>query len=163
MSTSNTLDFQTFHSQDTVPGVWKLAHGRALSLLPHQAGLLRLAQGQAWVTLGLAQHGAGNELGDYFLQAGEQLAVSPDQHVVLEAFTPANQQPVFFEWTPGLAAMQAAADPTHADSVALPLRDLGLALGLVGTALLHLGTGLLAYGRQLVSGRSVVQTPQHCS
>jgi hypothetical protein len=33
----------------------------------------------------------------------------------------------------------------------------------VAMALLHLGTGLLAYGRQRLSGRPVVQAPQHCS
>jgi hypothetical protein len=161
MSSSNFLEFQTSHGQDTVPGFWKLAPGRALSLQPRQPGLLRVAQGQVWVTLGAAHPGAGNELGDYFLHAGEQLAVSPGQHLVLEPFERAQQQAVFFEWTPSLDAVQAPA--AHiAGAVTLPLRELGMALGMVGAALVHLAMGLLAYGRQVVSGRSAVQA-SHCS
>ena len=162
MSTSNFLEFQTSQDQDTVPGVWKLAPGRALSLQPRQPGLLRVAQGQVWVTLDVPQHGAGNELGDYFLHAGEQLAVGPGQHLVLEPFARVGQQPVFFEWTPTPEAQRTLAIQ-NAGAVTQPLRDLGLALGMVGTALAHLFAGLGVYGRQLVSGRpGVVQAP-HCS
>ncbi|MES2585075.1 MAG: DUF2917 domain-containing protein [Pseudomonadota bacterium] len=162
MSSSNFLEFQTEQSQGTVPGFWKLAPGRAFSLQPRQAGLLRVAQGQVWVTLDVAQQGAGNELGDYFLGAGEQLSVRPGQHVVLEPFKQSQQQAVFFEWTPNPVHVQSSV-AQDADAVKQPLRDLGQALGLVAMALLHLGTGLLAYGRQLVSGRPGVQAPQHCS
>ena len=161
MSSSNFLEFQTSHSQDSVPGFWKLAPGRALSLQPRRPGWLRVAQGQVWVTLGAAHQGAGNELGDFFLHTGEQLAVRPGQHLVLEPFEHAQQQAVFFEWTPGLDTVQAPA-AQNAGAVTLPLRELGQALGMVGAALVHLGMGLLAYGRQLVSGRPVVQAP-HCS
>lgn len=162
MSSIHPMEFQASQGQGPVPGFWKLAAGQALSLQPRQAGLLRVAQGQMWVTLGVAPHGAGNELGDCFLRAGEQLAVSPGQHVVLEPFERAQQQAVLFDWTPGLAVVQAPA-AQNAGPVAQPMRDLGLALGLVGTALLHLGSGLLAYGRQLVSGRPAARAPQHCS
>ncbi|MDO8284637.1 MAG: DUF2917 domain-containing protein [Rhodoferax sp.] len=161
MSSSNFLEFQTSHGQDTVPGFWKLAPGRALSLQPRQPGWLRVAQGQVWVTLGALHQGAGNELGDFFLHAGEQLAVRPGQHLVLEPFERGQQQAVFFEWTPGLEAVQVPV-AQNLGAVTLPLRELGLALGMVGSALGHLGVGLLAYGRQVVSGRPVVQAP-HCS
>ena len=107
MSSSHTPEIQTSHSQDTFPGFWKLAAGQALSLQPRQAGLLRAAQGQMWVTLGVAPHGAGNELGDYFLRAGEQLSISSGQKVVLEPFERAQQQSVFFDWTPSPAVVQA--------------------------------------------------------
>ncbi len=162
MSSSHTLEFQTCHSQDTIPGFWKLAPGRALSLQPRRAGLLRVAQGQVWVTLGVAPQGARNELGDYFLRAGEQLTISPGQQVVLEPLERGQQQAVFFEWTPSPALAQAAV-AQDAGAVAQPLQDLGQALGMVAMALLHLGSGLLAYGRQLVSARPVVRAPQHCS
>lgn len=161
MSSSNFLEFQTSHSLDTVPGFWKLVPGRALSLQPRQSGWLRVAQGQVWVTQDAQHQGPGNELGDYFLHAGEQMAVSPGQHLVLEPYARAQQQAVFFEWTPSLDAVPA---PVVQDAAALtlPLRDLGQALRLVGAALAHLGMGLLAYGRHLVSGRPAVQAP-HCS
>ena len=162
MSSSNFLEFQTAQSRDTVSGFWKLAPGRALSLQPRNAGLLRVAQGQLWVTLDVQQQGAGNELGDYFLHAGDQLVVNPGQHLVLEPFENADQQAVFFEWAPSAetAGNLAAQD---ASAVTLPLRDLGLALGLVGKALAHLCAGLVVYGRQLVSGRPAVVQAPHCS
>jgi hypothetical protein len=89
------------------------------------------------------------------------MAVRPGQHLVLEPFARGQQQVVFFECTPSLDAVRAPV-VQNAGAVTRPLRDLGLALGLVGTALVHLGMGLLAYGRQVVSGRPVVQAP-HCS
>lgn len=162
MSSSHTMEFQASQGQHTVPGFSKLAAGQALSLQPRQRGLLRVAQGQMWVTLGVAQQGAGNELGDYFLRAGEQLAVSPGQKIVLEPFEHAQQQAVFFDWTPGPALLQASS-AQDAGAVTQPLRDLGQALGMAGVALLHLGNGLVAYGRQLVSGQPAVQGPQHCA
>ena len=149
MSSSNFLEFQTLASQDTVSGFWKLAPGRALSLQPRNAGLLRVAQGQVWVTLDVQQQGAGNELGDYFLHAGEQLAVSPGQHLVLEPFERADQQALFVEWTPSCATEVTVA-AHDANAVTQALRDLGLALSMVGAALAHLYAGLVMYGRQLV-------------
>jgi len=89
------------------------------------------------------------------------LAVSPGQHLVLEPFERGQQQAVFFEWTPSFDAV-AAPVTQNAGALTLPLQELGLALGMLGSALGHLGMGLLAYGRQLVSGRPVVQAP-HCS
>ena len=162
MSSSTFLEFQTATSQDAVAGFWKLAPGRALSLQPRNAGLLRVAQGLVWVTLDMQQPGAGNELGDYFLHAGEQLAVSPGQHLVLEPFERTDQQAVFFEWTPSLETTGTLSVP-NASAVTQPLRDLGLALGMVGAALVHLCAGSVAYGRQLVSGRSAVVQAPHCS
>lgn len=162
MSSSNFLEFQTAHNLDSVPGFWKLAPGRALSLQPRQSGWLRVARGQVWVTRDALHHGAGNELGDYFLHAGEQMAVNPGQHLVLEPYARAQQQAVFFEWTPSLDAVQTPV-PGNASAVAQPLRDLGQALGMVGSALAQLGMGLLAYGQQRVSGRPVVVQAPHCS
>lgn len=162
MSDGHFTEFQTTASQGTVAGFWKLAHGRALSLLPHQPGVLRVAQGQAWVTLGTAPHGAGNELGDYFLHAGEQLSVRPGQHLVLEPVAGGQpQDAVYFDWTPtALAGLAPAA--RGLDTVAQPLRDLRLALAMVGTALVQLCAGLLSYGRQRLLGRPVVVQAAPC-
>jgi hypothetical protein len=161
MSSSHLSNLQVSQCQDTKVGFWKLLPGRALSLQPRQAGLLRVVQGQVWVTLGVSPHGARNELGDYFLRAGEQLAISPRQQVVMEPFDHAQEQAAFFDWTPSPVweRTTTAQDP---GAVTQPLRELGQALGMVAMALLHLGTGLLAYGRQRLSGRPVVQAPQHC-
>ena len=162
MSRSNFLEIQTSQDHDTVAGLWKLAPGRALSLQPRQNGVLRVAQGDVWVTTDMARHGAGNELGDYFLHAGECLAVSPGQHLVLEPMAPTGQTPVFFEWTP-THDFWPSHTPQSANAVTQSLRGLGLALGMVGTALADLSAGLVDYGRQLLRGRPVATQAQHCS
>jgi hypothetical protein len=162
MLSSNFLEFQPSQYQCTVRGFWRLAPGHVLSLQPRQAGLLRVAQGEVWVTLGLSQHGAGNESGDHFLHAGEQLAVSPGQHLVLEPIARAGQPPTYFEWTPVSEATRTSATQ-NASAVTLPLRDLGFALSMVGVALGHLYAGLVVYGRQLVSIRLVAVQAQPCS
>lgn len=161
MSNGNIVEFQTSH-EGTVPGFWKLEPGRVLSLQPRRAGLLRVAQGQVWVTMDVPHLGAGNELGDHFLHAGEQLAVGPGQHLVLEPFARAGQLPVFFEWTSVPQGMRTRSEQ-NASPVTQPLRDLGLALVMVGTALAHLCAGVVVFGRQLVSGRVVEVQPQRCS
>ena len=162
MSSSNFLEFQTLASQDTVPGFWKLAPGAGAELAAAQRGAFWVAQGQVWVTLDVQQQGAGNELGDYFLHAGEQLAVSPGQHLVLEPFERADRQAVFFEWTPS-CAIEGTVAAHDANAVTQALRDLGLALSMVGAALAHLYAGLVMYGRQLVFRRPAVSPAPYCS
>ena len=162
MLTSSLLEFQSSQQLTSVPGFWKLAPGQALSLQPRRAGLLRVAQGQVWVTLDVPHRGAGNELGDYFLQAGEQLGVGAGRHLVLEPFARAGGHPVLFEWSP-------VPDVTHtltahnASAVTQALRDLGLALGMVATAMSRLFAGLAVSARQLVSGRPVAGQAPQCS
>jgi hypothetical protein len=164
MSHNIFLKIEATHHHEALRGFWKIAPGRALSLQPQQAGLLRVAQGRVWATLGTRHPGAGNELGDYFLHAGEQLAVSPGQHLVLEQMVGSGQQAAFFEWT----AVPHAADAgpyVRTSVLAQPLRELVLALGMVGTALARLCAGLLVSGRQLIWSRPavVVHTAAHCS
>ena len=62
-----------------LPGCWQLGHGRAVSLLPREAGVLRVAHGRVWATL--------DELtGDHVLHAGVPRDVCA--------------------WTPGFASTQ---------------------------------------------------------
>lgn len=77
------------------PVQWALPLCGAISLYPRQRSTLTVAGGQAWVTLrGSAgqecsvTHGhdsASCDSEDYFLRAGDSLAVAAGQHVVLEA------------------------------------------------------------------------------
>ena len=167
MASSNTLEFQQSLGPDIVPGLtglpgfWKLKPGRALSLRPRRPGVLRIARGRVWATFDGPHHGAANQLGDQFLQAGEQMEVKPGQRLVVEPLEHGGRNDVFFEWVP---ALEIANVPTgqHARGVTQPLQDLVLALGLVGTALVRLGAGLMAYVRHGVSGRPGVH-PSHCS
>lgn len=123
-------------------GCWKLAPRRALSLRPRAAGLLLIAQGQAWATLGVRPQGHGNESGDHCLQAGQQLLVRAGQHLVLESFDDA---PVCFDWTP-LPSSSRGQRLGRDGAVAQPLRDLRQALGLAGGALVRLLLGLAGCG-----------------
>jgi len=160
MSDRKFLEFQSSSSPAVVPGFWKLTTGRALSLQPRQAGILRIAQGHVWATINVKHCGHGNELGDHFLQAGQQISVKAGQHLVFEPLDTHSHEAVYFEWTPA-PALASARVLRNAHGVIQPLRDLSLALGLVGGALVRLGAGLVGYGRQLVSGRPPLQAP-HC-
>jgi hypothetical protein len=77
------------------PAQWVLPLAGAISLHPRQCSTLTVAAGQAWVTLRgapalerstvAAHDSASHDSGDYFLMAGDRLAVAAGQHVVLEA------------------------------------------------------------------------------
>jgi hypothetical protein len=69
----------------TTHGICTLASGAALSLTPRAPTALRIAEGQAWVTLDDGPHGArGEAAGDVFLHAGQTLWVATGQHAVVE-------------------------------------------------------------------------------
>jgi hypothetical protein len=120
-------------------GCWKLATGKALSLRPHTHGVLQIAQGQAWLTLSGSLADLPGAAADHVLQAGEQLAIAPGQHVVMEAWNPAGRaDAVAFRWDGVVAS--ATAQPTSLATcdwecgVVQPLRDLVHALGQGGRA-----------------------------
>ena len=134
---------------------WKLMPGRAISLQPRQAGVLRIEQGQVWATVDGSPRVPANELGDHFLQAGQQLAVRAGQHLVFEPYGAAGATPVYFEWTPLPESVTLRASRWHA-AVMRPLRDLGQAVLMAGLALGQLVLGLAGYGEYLVAGRGRV-------
>jgi Protein of unknown function (DUF2917) len=79
-------------------GSFALRAGRALSLRPKVAALLRITQGAAWVTLPSLP-------GDHFLRAGDSLHARAGDHVVMEAWpVPAKSTPtgtaLYFDWDP---------------------------------------------------------------
>ena len=88
-------------------GFWKLAPERAVTLHPGEAGVLRVAQGQVWATLDGPHQGPANDWGDVILHSGEQLTLAPGQHVVVESFGDAVNEPVYFSWEPASAIAQA--------------------------------------------------------
>ncbi len=155
MTSQNNLPFQSSDAGPAVAGSWQLVAGRAISLRPRLAGVLRITQGQVWATLDGPQQGAGNESGDHFLQSGQRLLVGAGQHLVLEPWTESGEAPVYFEWTPVAAAGSVPAARWNA-TVIEPLHDLGRALQLVGSALGRLALGLAGYAEFLVAGRGRV-------
>ena len=140
MQQHNVQELQAPHAAPAVSGCWKLRSGRAISLQPRQAGVLKIAQGRVWATVNGAPCGHGNESGDHFLQAGQQLTVGAGQHLVLESCATPDAVPVYFEWG------HVAAGRTSRWQAAVPLHDLGLALRQVGQALGQLLKGLAGYG-----------------
>lgn len=78
-------------------GAGTVAAGVAVSLAPRAAMTLRIAEGQAWVTLG---KGLGDS-SDVFLCAGQSLQVAAGQSVVVE---PLNGRRLQYRWVRGEAA-----------------------------------------------------------
>lgn len=103
-----------------------LAPGRALTLQAQQAGWLRVSEGRVWATLEGPHTGPANDRGDWFLSAGDELALLAGQRVVLEssAATAANL-PASYEWVPAVVGVGAVA-------------ELGQALGLLARAVRRL-------------------------
>lgn len=154
MTPSPYLPLQSFSGADALSGCWKLGSGRALTLRPTEAGVLRIAHGQVWLTFDNAHQDDGVRGGDHFLGAGEELKLLPGQVLVMESWHAAHASPAYFSWDPlPAAAGVALASPTrHAlaqravslpwrAGVAQPLRDLRGALGLAAAA-----SGRLAFG-----------------
>jgi hypothetical protein len=154
MTTSPYLNLQSFSGADALSGCWKLGSGRALTLRPTEAGVLRIAHGQVWLTFDNAHQDDGVRGGDHFMGAGEELRLLPGQVLVMESWHAANVSPAYFSWDPlpaaaGVAlarpsrhalAQRAVSLPWRA-GVAQPLRDLRGALGLAAVA-----SGRLVFG-----------------
>lgn len=88
---------------DNACAAWTLAPGQAASLTPQHDAMLRVRQGQVWITFDGPHSGHGNESGDHFLKPGEQLRVGGGQRVVLEPFGRTGAAPVQLEWVPPAA------------------------------------------------------------
>lgn len=96
-----------FHSTAAAQGVNTLQPGKAVSLAPRAAMVLRVAEGQAWVTLDAGPYGTGAEAGDVFLNPGQTLWVGAGQHAVVE---PLGSQRLQYRWA-RTAVEAAAASP----------------------------------------------------
>lgn len=104
MTTSHALHlFASSRAVDAVAGgAGTVAAGAAVTLAPKAAMTLRIAEGQAWVTLG---KGVGDS-SDVFLCAGQSLPVAAGQLVVVE---PLNGRRLQYRWVRGEAASARAA------------------------------------------------------
>ena len=114
MASNNAPLWQAATDTAVVPGFWKLAAERAVTLNPGETGVLRIAQGHVWVTLDGPHQGPANDRGDLVLHAGEQLRLMRGQHAVVESFGDAVNEPVYFSW-----------EPTNAPVLAVPTDDAG--------------------------------------
>jgi hypothetical protein len=121
-----------------LPGTWKLARGRAVTLRPVTDGILRIAHGRVWATVEGPHGHTPCDSGDHVLQAGRSMFVRAGQRVVIEAWNASGAS--YFAWDPVFAT---AGDARVNQAVVLqPLAELRMALGLAGRALGQLATGL---------------------
>jgi hypothetical protein len=132
----NTLSAHTAsvqHSGMSARG-WLLDARCAMSLRPRVRSRLHIIQGRAWVTLGQAHDGAGNESGDLVLAAGESM--EPWQ---------SDAAPLRFDWCAEPEARSREQAERFGREVVTPSRELGVALGQAGLALVRLVRGLFGY------------------
>ena len=124
-----------------LPGTWKLARGRAVTLRPVTDGILRIAHGRVWATVEGPHGHTPCDSGDHVLQAGRSMFVRAGQSVVIEAWNASGAS--YFAWDPVFATAAGAARARLNQAIVLqPLADLRMALALAGRALVQLGTGL---------------------
>ena len=135
-------------AEPALPGTWKLAAGRAITLEPRDPGVLKVAHGRLWVTFEGPHAGRLNQSGDHVMAVGEQLRLQPGQRVVAEAWN--DKCPAYFSWDP-LPAAKPVRRARVAD-VMQPLSDLRLALVFGGHAVARLASGLAAVVWQSVFG-----------
>lgn len=120
---------QPHQSATALAGTWKLGAGRAITLEPREAGLLRIAHGSVWATGDGPHGGALNDQGDRFLQMGDQLRLRRGERLVIESFD--GDGPAYFSWDP---LPQVEPQPVAAAALLQPLEDLRLAAGLGAAA-----------------------------
>jgi len=143
-------------SSPVLPGTWKLGTGRAITLNPREDAVLRIAHGRVWITFDALHVGHGNELGDYFLSAGEQITVQGGQRAVIESYGGGPQETAYFSWDALPAAVRS---PVRVASrwqlsVVQPLVDLRLALALAAGAVVRLVFGLAGVTADLLPARA---------
>jgi hypothetical protein len=146
-------------AEPALPGTWKLAPGRAITLEPRDVGILKVAHGRLWVTFEGPHRGRLNESGDHFLAVGEQIRLEPGQRLVVEAWN--EHCPAYFSWDPVPA--QQVARRTRVADVMQPLSDLRLALVFGGHAVARLVSGLAAIAWQSVFGRRETFEERACT
>lgn len=144
-------------AEPTLPGTWKLAPGRAITLEPREAGVFKVSHGQLWATFDGPHHGRLDESGDFFLGAGQTMRLQPGQRLVIEAWN--DGCPAYFSWDPVVA-------PVHrmnwADIVQ-PVSDLRLALVFGGHAVARLVTGVGRIAWQSLFGPRISAEEKACT
>jgi hypothetical protein len=132
---------------------WMLPKGRAVTVRPRTAGVLRVVSGRAWATLDVSRHTPLTESGDHFVALGHDLQLRAGQRVVVEAWPYQGQDGIQLQW---VAQPEACVVTRWQTNVVEPLRDVGHGLALVARALGRLLSGLAGYSDFLTAGRGRV-------
>ena len=135
-------------AEPALPGTWKLAAGRAITLEPRHAGMLKVVHGRMWTTFEGPHPGRLDESGDEIMSAGEQVRIAPGQRVVVEAWN--EGCPAYFSWDPVPVAV--VVRRLSLAEVVQPLSDLRLALVYGGHAIARFAAGLGRVASQALFG-----------
>jgi hypothetical protein len=135
-----------------LPGTWKLARGRAVTLRPRTDGILRVAHGRVWATADGPHGGTPFDGGDHVLEVGRSMYVKTGQRVVIEAWNASGAS--YFAWDPVFAPEPVAAPRAALNwaGVLQPLADLRLAIALGLRALVSLAAGIAYIARDALPG-----------
>ena len=137
-----------------LPGTWKLARGRAVTLHPVTDGIVRVAHGRMWATVEGPHGRTPDDSGDHVLQVGRSMFVKRGQRLVLEAWNASGAS--YFAWDPVFAAAPTAqARRLDLAGVVQPLADLRLALLLGVRALGQLAAGIVRLAWDLAAVRPI--------
>lgn len=147
-----------------LPGTWKLARGRAITLRPATNGVLRVGHGRVWATVD-GPHGVGpQDSGDHILEVGRSMWVRAGQRVVIESWNKAGA--AYFSWDPVLAPVTVGVPRQRVTFavVVQPLADLRMAavLGLRALGRLAQGLGRLAADQLPLRGGVPQGRVAHC-
>lgn len=138
-----------------LPGTWKLARGRAITLQPATNGILRIAHGRVWATLDGPHGRTPTDSGDHVLEVGRSMWVRAGQRVVIESWQ--RQGAAYFSWDPVLVTQTASAAsvrrPVDWAAVLQPLADLRQAGAMGLRAAGRLVTGAAHLVASQVAGR----------
>jgi hypothetical protein len=135
-----------------LPGTWKLARGRAITLRPTTDGILRIAHGRVWATVDGPHGHTPTDSGDHLLEVGRSMYLRAGQHVVIEAWNRSGAS--YFAWDPVFAPAPVAAVRPRVNlaGVVQPLADLRMALALALRATGQLAGGLARLAWQVMRG-----------
>jgi hypothetical protein len=144
-------------AEPTLPGTWKLAPGRAITMEPRDTGIFKVAHGQLWATFDGPHEGRLDETGDFFLAAGQTIRLRPGQRLVVEAWN--DGCPAYFSWDPVVEPVRRM---QWAD-IMQPVADMRLALVFGGHAVARLVIGLGQIAWQSVFGPRVSSEERACT
>lgn len=145
----SSLDAQTL---GTTAAPMQLAKGRAVTLRPKLAGILRVPHGRVWATLDKVRGSSLDDFGDHFVAPDHDLHVRAGQRVVLEAWPRSGADSITLVYEPISSTRPQRISQWQA-AVMEPVRELGHGLALSGYALARLAMGLVGYAEYLLPGR----------
>jgi hypothetical protein len=88
---------------------WTFSSERAVMLGAQSGGFLHVDKGTVWLTLDGPHQGPANDWGDLVLRSGTRIHLTAGQHVVLEPYQRAANEPTGFSWEPDAFAADADA------------------------------------------------------